>query len=146
MKGAISGNHIPVNHWELLITGMPPLTIIEQSGVEDELEKIKLPDRTVASGGNRGPVEVDVTMPMHHTVEQVAMEAWYKSSQDPILPTYKLAGTLIHYNVGGEAGRVFGLFGIFPFKRTTSDLEMGNEGEMATVVWSLSIDNVEYLK
>jgi hypothetical protein len=145
MKGAIQSNHIPVNHWELIVPTLPALTITEQSGLEDELEKVKLPDRTVASGGNRGPVEIDITMPMHHITEQLAMEVWFRESQQPVLPTYKKAGTLIHYNSEGNPSKTFGLIGVFPFKRTTSDLEMENEGAMATVVWSLSIDDVEYI-
>ena len=50
MKGAIEENHSPVNKWQLIVPTAPPLTIVEQSGIEDELETTDLPDRTRASG------------------------------------------------------------------------------------------------
>jgi hypothetical protein len=60
MKGAIAPDHIPVNKYQLLVAGVIPLTITEVSGIEDELQTTELPDRTVASGGNRGPSEVEI--------------------------------------------------------------------------------------
>lgn len=142
MKGTIKPDHIPVNKYELLMLGMPPLTPVEISGLEDELQTTELPDRTRASGGNRGPSEFTIKLPMHHTVEQAAMEIWYRSSQDPVLPTYKLAGTLIHKSISGNSFRTFSLIGVFPTKRVNPDLEMSNEGEMATVEWTLSVDDI----
>lgn len=143
MKGVIEPGHIPVNKWVLSVTGAPPLTITEQSGIEDELEVAELPDRTVASGGNRKASEFDLTMPEHHAVEQLYMEAWYKASQDPVLPGYKRAATLIHYNIHGVAAKRWQLTGVFPKKRALADREMVNEGEMASVVWTMSSDDIE---
>jgi hypothetical protein len=142
MKGAIQADHMPVNKYELLMLGMPPLTPTEISGIEDELQTTELPDRTRASGGNRGPTEFTMMLPMHHLVEQAAMEVWFRSSQDPVLPTYKIVGTLIHKSISGETLRTYSLVGAFPSKRVLPDLEMANEGEMAAVEWTISVDDI----
>lgn len=143
MKGVIQDNHIPVNHWMYIVPGLPPLTITEQSGIEDELETTDLPDRTRASGGNRKATEFDISIPMHHTVEQAAMELWFREAQDPVSPGYKKAGTLVHFGINGVPARTFSTAGVFPTKRALPDLEMANEGEMAVVVWSMSADDIE---
>lgn len=143
MKGVIQGDHIPVNKFQLLVPGLPPLVITELSGIEDELETADLPDRTRASGGNRKATEFTMMIPMHHTVEQAAMELWFRESQDPVSPTYKKAGTLVHQSISGTTIRTFTLIGVFPTKRALPDLEMVNEGEMAGVEWSMSADDIE---
>lgn len=142
MKGAIQADHIAVNNYELLVLGMPPLTPIEITGIEDELETVDLPDRTVASGGNRGTGEWEMMLPMHHLVEQGAMEIWFLESQDPVLPTYKKVATLIHKAVSGSTLRTYSMTGLFPYKRTLPDLELANEGEMASVAWGMKHDNL----
>lgn len=142
MKGDIQPDHMPVNKYEFLVIGLIPLTAVEVSGIEDELETTQLPDRTVASGGNRGPTEFELTMPLHHTAEQAAMEVWFKEGQDPVLPTYKKPCTLIHKSISGNAQRSFTLLGVFPKKRKLPDLDKANEGEMASVVWTFSADDV----
>lgn len=143
MKGVIQGDHIPVNKFQLLMAGLPPLVITELSGIEDELETADLPDRTVASGGNRKATEFTMMIPMHHLVEQAAMELWYREGQDPVLPTYKKIGTLVHQSISGAVLRTFTLVGVFPKKRGLPDLEMVNEGEMAGVEWTMSADDIE---
>lgn len=142
MKGEIQADHIPVNKYTIQVLGLIPLTAVNVSGIEDELQTTELPDRTMASGGNRGPTEFELTMPMHHTLEQAAMEVWFRESQDPVLPTYKKPVTLIHTSISGKGGRNFTLLGVFPKKRTLPDLEKANEGEMANVVWTMSADDV----
>jgi hypothetical protein len=142
MKGSIQSDHMPTNKYELLIIGLPSITAVEISGMEDELQTTELPDRTVASGGNRGATEFTLSVPMHHTIEQLAMELWFKESQDPISPGYKKPGTLIHKSSSGNAFRSFTLVGAFPKKRALPDLEMGAEGEMANVEWTISVDDL----
>jgi len=142
MKGAILPDHIPVNNFELLVIGLPPLTPTEVSGIEDELVTTDLPDRTKASGGERNPGEFTIMLPMHHTVEQAAMEVWFKEGQHPISPGYKKPGTLIHKSGSGNVLRTFSLLGAFASKRVLPDLEMVNEGEMATVEWTISYDDI----
>lgn len=144
MKGALEADHIPVNKFDLLVLGLPPLTITELSGIEDELENVVLPDRTVASGGNRGPVEFTISMPSWHTIEQAAMELWFKESQDPVVPTYKKAATLTMKSIGGTP-KAFALIDLFPTKRSTPDLEMENEGEPAMIEWELKASDMQPL-
>jgi hypothetical protein len=101
-----------------------------------------MPDRTVASGGNRAASEFDITIPAHHAVEQAALELWYKEAQDPVSPTYKRTATLTMYRIDGTPGRTFTLVGVFVKKRALPDMELANEGEMAGVTWSLSVDDI----
>jgi hypothetical protein len=143
MKGKIQADHMPINNYELIVVGLPPLTVVEVSGIEDVLNTTELPDKTVASTGTRQASEVELTMPMHHLVEQAAMEVWFRESQDPVSPSYKKAATLIHKSVTGKKLRTFSLIGMFPTSRALPDLKMDDEGEMAVVVWKMSIDDQE---
>lgn len=142
MKGALLPDHIPVNNYELVIIGLPALTPVEVSGLEDELVTTDLPDRTRASGGERNPHEFTIMLPMHHIVEQAAMEIWYKEGQHPISPGYKKPGTLIHKSGSGNILRTFTLIGAFASKRVLPDLEMNNDGEQANVEWTISVDDM----
>ena len=142
MKGAIRPDHIPVNKYQLLVLGLPPLTITELSGIEDTLQTATMPDRTVASGGNREASESTAMTPMHHKAEQLIWEAWYRESQDPVLPTYKKTATLVHQSISGAVVQAYQLVGVFPKKRKLPDLEMQNEGELSQVEWTLSIDDI----
>jgi hypothetical protein len=143
MKGAIEPDHISLNKFDLRVLGMIPLIAVSVSGIEDELETVTLPDRTVASGGNRGPVEFEITIPMHHGAAFLAMEAWFREGQDPVSPTYKKPCTMTHSSLSGETRRGFALIGCFVKGRSTPDVEMENEGEMATVVYKMSADDIE---
>lgn len=142
MKGSIRPAHIPLNKYVLQVFGLPPLTPITVSGIEEELQAVDLPDRTRASGGHTGPVEFTIAIPMHHTIEMAAMEVWFRESQDPVLPTYKKPVTLIHQPIGPGAARVYQMIGVFPTSRALPDLDLANEGELAVVEWTLSADVV----
>ena len=143
MRGQIRPDHIPINRYKLLMGGLPvALTPTKISGIEEELETVDLPDRTRATGGNTKPTEFTMEIPMHHFVEQAAMEQWFRQSQDPVLPTYKLFGTLIHSPLSGGLPRTFTLNGVFPMKRKLPDLELENEGDMAVVEWTMSCDQL----
>jgi len=142
MKGAISPDHIPVNKYRLVVAGLPPITAVEIGGLEDELETVDLPDRTRATGGNRKTVEFTLSIPAHHTIERLAMEAWFQEGQDPVLPSYKKAATLILISLSGQGFASYTLPGLFVQKRVTPDLEMANEGDMATIEYSMSADDV----
>ncbi len=89
MKGEIQPDHMPVNKFVFQVVGLIPLTVIEMSGIEEELETTELPDRTVASGGETKAFEFTLMMPTHHTAEQAVMELWLQESKDPVSPTYK---------------------------------------------------------
>lgn len=142
MKGEIQSDHMPTNKYTLAVVGLIPLTATEISGIEDELETTELPDRTVASGGNRKATEFTMLMPMHHAAEQAVMELWYRESQDPVSPTYKKPVTLTHESISGASSRNFSLSGVFPKQRNLPDLEMQGEGELAQVEWVMSADDV----
>ncbi|MGD9749382.1 MAG: hypothetical protein AB7W59_00140 [Acidimicrobiia bacterium] len=142
MKGVIRPDHIPVNKYELRVIGAPTLVLTEVSGIEDELETTDLPDRTVASGGNRKSVEFTIMQPMHHGPEVAYMETWYRESQDPVAPSYKKAGTLLHSSLSGITTRGYQLVGLFPSKRKLPDLEMENEGEIALIEWTMKADDI----
>lgn len=142
MKGAIKPGHMPANKFQFLVLGLPPITFTQVSGIEDELEVVDLPDRTKASGGNRKAIEFTATVPMHHLAEQAALELWFSQSQDPVDPGYKKIATLIFLSIDGSVFRTFSLTGVFPSKRSTSELDMSNEGEMTTTEWTFQADDV----
>lgn len=142
MKGEIQADHIAVNKYTFQIVGLIPILATEISGIEDELETTELPDRTMASGGNRKAVEFTMMVPMHHTAEQAAMEGWYLEGQDPVSPLYKKPCTLTHTSLSGNAGRSYSLSGVFVKGRNLPDLEKANEGEIAQVEWVMSADDI----
>jgi hypothetical protein len=142
MKGVIRPDHIPTNKYHLVILGLPPLTPTEFSGLEDELQTVDMPDRTVATGGNRGSSEASMMIPMHHTVERAACELWYQEAQEPVSPTYKKACTLIMISGSGAIVATYSLVGVFIKKRVLPDLELAGDGEMAAIEYTLSVDDV----
>lgn len=142
MKSVLQSDHIPVNKYDMLVLGLPPMMFTEISGIEEELQVVELPDRTVASGGNTGPIEFTAMLPMHHLAEQAAMELWYAESQGDVSPLYKKPGTLVHKSISGQVLRTYTLINLFPSKRVLPDLEMGNEGEMAQVEWTFRADDI----
>lgn len=143
MKGSILPNHIPVNKYQFIVPGLPPLTPTTFSGIEEEIQTIDLPDRTKASGGNTASSEATMMIPMHHSIEIAAMEAWFREGQDPVTPTYKKPATLIMESVGliGPT-RAYDLIGVWVCKRKLPDLEMKNDGDMAEAEYTLYIDQV----
>ena len=101
MKGVLNPDHIPVNNYAFIVPGMPNFTPTNITGLEEELEKVSLPDRTAASGGHTKDGEFTVTLPLHHTREQQAMERWYVDSQEPVAPDYKKPATLVLPSISG---------------------------------------------
>ena len=81
-------------------------------------------------------------VPMHHSAEQLAMEAWYREAQDPVSPTYKKPCTLTHQSLSGNANRNYSLVGVFPKGRNLPDLDKAAEGDMAMVEWVMSADDI----
>lgn len=142
LKGLIQPDHIPVNKFQLLVIGLPPIRFVTVGGIEEELQAVDLPDRTKASGGNTTPVEFTATSMAHHTLEQAALEAWFKEGQDPVQTTYKKVGTLIMQSLSGAKIRTFSLVGLFVQKRSTPELDMANEGEPAMTEWTFMADQL----
>ena len=142
MKGDIQPDHIPVNKFQLIVVGLPPIHFTQLSGIEEELDVTDLPDRTKATGGNTQPVEFTAMTPLHHTVERAALEAWFQEGQDPVSPTYQKAASLIHSSIGGGSLATFSLIGLFISKRKLPDLDTANEGEMAVVEWTFNANDL----
>lgn len=143
IKGAVQPNHIPVNNFELLIAGIPPIFFTQISGLEEETEEVDLPDRTKASGGNTKPVEFTAMSFEHHTVELAALELWRREAIGSVTPTYKKVGTLIKRGIGGNIVTTRTLLGLWVKKRKDADLDVANEGEPAMVEWTMSTDKPE---
>ena len=142
MKGVIKPDHIPVNKYELFVVGLPPIGFVKVSGIEEQVDAVELPDRTIATGGRTKPVDFKVEVPMHHTVEQAAMEIWLREAQDPVTPTYKKPATLIHRSLSGETLRTDTLLGLWVKSRKLPDLELNNDGDMAVVEYGLQADDI----
>jgi len=145
MKGVIQENHVAVNKYNLIVVGMPPLTPVKVSGLDEVLETVELPDRTRASGGNTKATEFTMEIPSHHAIEVQAMETWFQQGKDPVQPGYKKAAVLIMKRIGAGVPRQFQLIGVFTSGRKNSDLEMKNEGDMAVDTWKMSVDDIKPL-
>ncbi len=144
LKGRVKPDHIPLNKYRFAVAGLGiELTALEVTGLEIELNTVELPDRTKASGGQVGTAEVTVKLPMHHEDEFKAMESWFKRCQDGVTIDYKLPVTLTQPTNSGNAQVLWILTGVFPMKRVIADMAMENEGELATVEWTFSVDNIE---
>jgi hypothetical protein len=141
MKMVLLPDHIPVNNFDLIVVGGPPvLQFVTIDGFDWELEVTDLPDRTVASGGNTKAIEFTATHPKHHTIEDAFLQLWWQESQDPVLPTYKKAAALLVSSISSLNVRSFNLIGMFPKKQKTADLDMANEGELNVTEWTFSAD------
>lgn len=143
MKGTIEPDHIPVNRYQLIVAGFPAqLNPTEISGMEEEIGKVELPDKTVASGGRPGPSEFTMAIPAHHDLEIAACEAWFAEGQEPVSPTYKKAAILLMRSLTGNKFRVRTIIGAWISKRTDPDLEQENDGDMATIEYTVSVDRI----
>jgi hypothetical protein len=142
LRGSIQEDHIPSNKYKLIIVGLPDITFTEISELEQEVGVVELPDRTRASDGATKPTEITVKVPLHHTLEIAAMEAWYIEGQDPKTPTYKKVGTLIQTSGTGARIRSNSLVGVWISKKKGSALSMESEGDMTANEYTLQIDNV----
>lgn len=141
MKQVLLPDHIPVNAFELIVIGAPPLKFITMDGLDEELDTVDLPDRTKASGGATKAIEFTATHPKHHTVEDAFLEAWFQEAQ-LALPTYKKAGTLLVRSISSLQIRSYSVLGLFPSKRKTADLDIANEGELFLTEWTFMGDLV----
>lgn len=142
MKGAIRPNHIPKNKGKLIVAGLPPLTLTTISEIAEEVEKVDIPDRTTASGGQKKAVEFTATLPSHHDAEVAAVEAWFVQGQDPVHPLYKKVGTLVQERIGFGLPKTYTLVGLWISKRQIPNSEMANEGEMQELELTFQADNV----
>lgn len=144
-KGKVQANPIAQHSYQFLVVGMPPLVVTKVGSLEDEIETITLPDRTRHPGGEKPPTEIVITVPSHHTVEQLALELWWEECQHPISPNAKKTGTLVRYRGDGSIGRKFLCTGAFPMKHARGEGDMENADGYVAEDWTLSIDDVKAL-
>jgi hypothetical protein len=102
---------------------------------------VTMPDGTIRSGGKTEPVEFTLSIPMHHDVEQAAMEYWKKLAEGPVRSTYLKAGSLIFYRSDGTP-KSYTFSNMWISGRTIPGADMGNEGEMAAVTFAVKADYV----
>lgn len=143
MLGKMNTDHMSVNNYHIEVVGAFAFYAVTASGVEQEAVTIELPDRTVVAAGVKKATEFTISIPMHHQDEQLSMETWWKSCQDPVAPDYKKEIVIQHQAVGGETIRQYTLSGAFPTKRKLPDLDLSDDGELAVVEWTLSVDDVD---
>ena len=142
LKHVLLPDHVPVNKWKLKVLGLIPLTFVKQSGIEEAIKRVELPDGTASSGGRTDPFDFEVEIPMHHTLERVAMEGWYTEGKDPVSPTYKKTGTLTHFSNSRLTTVSYTIYQMWLFNRTLPDLDLENDGELATVKFNASGDDL----
>ncbi len=141
IKGTILPDYLPVNKFQLIVTGLPvPMTLMNLSGIEDELDVAELPDRTNGSGGRKKQIEFEIGIPAHHKLEIAQMEAWYVECQDPVLPTHKKVGTVVINSQSNLSVGFITLVGLFISKRAMPDLELDNDGEQTVITYTLKAD------
>lgn len=133
MKQVLQPDHLPRNNFVLRPTGIHALTLIEMSGIEEEIEAVELPDRTFASGGHTKPFEFTFSIPAHHRAEVAAVYRWYQDCQEPVDPTYKKDAVYTIYSISASSTLSYVIEGMFLCKWKTSDNEASNEGEMHTI-------------
>jgi hypothetical protein len=142
IKGVLKVNREQVNKYQLTIQpGVGAIVLVSIGGLEQELDSTALPDGTVRSGGRGKPGETDIVQPAHHKLEVLAMELWWSLCKNT-LPGYLKLGTLVYFNEYGLPGSKYTLPNIWIKKRKSSDMDLGNEGDMATLTWSISYDDV----
>jgi hypothetical protein len=141
MKSVIDASHVPLTNYKLLVGGVD-ITITNMSEIEEVLETIVLPDRSIDSAGRTTPVEFTITVPMHHTVDIVFMETWYAEGQDPILPTYKKPAALTYETIEGSISTLWIFYDLFVTKRTLPGGSMNSSGEMAEITYTMSASDI----
>jgi hypothetical protein len=141
LRGKIKNNHIPLNSFELIVAGLPQITVVTTDDIEQMITAVTMPDGTIRSGGKTEPVEFTLSVPMHHDVEQAAMEAWKKLAEGPVRPTYLKAASLIFYRNDGTP-KSYTFSNMWLSGRTIPGADMGNEGEMAAVSFAVKADYV----
>lgn len=142
IKSVLKVNRVQVNKFKLTISpgvGSPLFTTI--SGLEEELDTVDLPDRTSRSGGREKQIEFEVQQPMHHDLEVVAMEVWYRMCKAS-LPLYLKLGVLILFDEWGIPRKKYTLPNLWISKRSHSELDLDNDGEMSTITWTLKADQI----
>lgn len=145
MKQVLQPDHIPLNNFQLRIRGMPALTLIECSGIEEEIDMVDLPDRTKASGGHSKAFEFTFSIPTHHRAEVAACKLWFESCQEPVAPNYKKQAVLIKKSISTMQRVSYLIEGMWLSKWKNPDNDMNNEGELDKIEFTACGDNLRLL-
>ena len=142
IKSIIKPLRVPDNKYSLIVQpGVGQLTVVELTGLEQELDQSELPDRTVRSGGRGKPLAFDFAIPMHHTSEVLLCETWWNLCKYSLIGYLKF-GMLIQFNEASIPTKRWTLPNLWLTKRGHTDLALGNDGEMTTIMWSASADDL----
>lgn len=142
IKGVLQENRVQDNKYALVVQpGVGMCTLTAVSGLEQEIDKAELPDRTARSGGRTKAIEFDVTQPMHHTLEVLAWELWWTMCSNSV-PGYLKLGLLTLFDDRNIPVKKFILPKLWITKRKHSDNELDSEGKMGTITWTLSADDI----
>lgn len=142
IKNVLKPNRVQANKFQLTIQpGIGAPTFTKISGLEEELDKVDLPDRTSRSGGRSKPLEFEVEQPMHHDVEVAQMEAWYAMCK-ATLPGHLKLGILVLFDEWGVPRRRRTLTNLWVGKRKDTDQDLNDEGAMSTITWTLHADEM----
>lgn len=142
LKGKIQENHIPLNKFDLIVSGMIPITLVTTDNIEEKLAVVDLPDRTKRSGGQTGAIEFTGKIPLHHDVQVAALEAWYDMGKDPVQAGYLKSASLMWYRNNGDP-RPFELVNLWISGRTIPGGDMKNDGEEAELTFNFVCDEVK---
>ena len=146
-KGSLSVGYIPNNKFTLSIPelGVGDLKIIEVSGIEQELETVELPDKTVATSGRAGIVEFTIKIPAHEDGAIAALDRWFMQCRGTVATDYKKDGTLALQNTYGDAVSSWAISGMFPMKRTLPEMNAAGAGDLSMSEWAFKADDVSKL-
>jgi hypothetical protein len=143
-KGELSVGYIPNNKFILSIPelGVGDLKIIEVSGIEQELETVELPDKTVATSGRAGIIEFTIKIPAHEDGSIAAINRWFMGCRGNVASDYKKDGTLTLQNTFGTTVSSWTISGMFPTKRTLPELNSSGAGDLTMAEWAFKADDV----
>lgn len=116
----------------------------EVGAAEQKMRKVELPDGTAASGGRDDHFEFPLLIPHHHEKEFKFFEDWWKSCQDPVLPSAYKTMTVTYINASGTKERAEERLGCWIVGRKTSDLSLDDGSEEMTVIeYTICCDHVD---
>lgn len=142
IKYGLADNPILTTDYKLLIVGAPPIPFTTVGGLEQEIPKVELPDKTTHSSGRTNPADSEVAVPAHEKVAIAFMDAWFAMGKDPIVPGYKKTGLLTMDSGNGLSTMQLTMIGCWISKEGYPDVAMGEDGEMAVVKYTISYDGL----
>jgi len=146
VKGALEQNPAQKHRYKMLVVGLNPAELhpTSISGIEAMTGVAELPDRTRISDGVIKAGSFTIKIPGHHKIELASLNSWLGDVKTKAPSDYKKDATIIAYDGGRNAVRVITLSNVWPEGYSESDFEMGNEGEMSEIEWTMSFDTPSF--